>query len=84
MTTQQWINVLGLVFDIIGVLMLFVFGLPADLNKNGYIFKVNEEEDEEQKSKWRKYDKFSKIALTAIIIGFLMQMLSTIWPSITC
>ena len=83
MTTQQIINVIGMTFDIIGVLMLFKYGLPSDLNKHGTIFKVAEGFDQREVDQWKRYDRLSKIALTFIIIGFLMQVLSTVWVNIT-
>jgi hypothetical protein len=81
MTTQQIINVIGLTFDIIGVLMLFKYGLPSDLNKNGHISMVLEQVDNDEIHKYKKYERLSYVALVSIIIGFILQGLSTLWTS---
>lgn len=70
----QLINILGLTFDILGVILLFKFGLPSDLNKHGYIFKVMEQENDDEKIKWRKYKNLSNLALVIIIVGFSLQI----------
>jgi hypothetical protein len=82
MTTQQIINVIGLVLDIIGILMLFKYGLPSDLNKKGSIFMVLEQVDNNEIKKYKKYERLSYLALSLIIIGFILQALSTMWTSI--
>jgi hypothetical protein len=82
MTTQQIINVIGLTFDIIGVLMLFKYGLPSNLDKNGHISIVLEQVDDDEIHKYKKYEQLSYLALVSIIIGFILQGLSTLWTSI--
>lgn len=82
MNTQQIINVIGLTFDIIGVLMLFKYGLPSDINKNGHISIITTQVDNDEIHKYKKYKRLSYIALSSIIIGFILQALSTIWTSI--
>ena len=82
MTIQLLMNLVGLALDIIGVLLLFKYGLPSDLNKKGYIFKVLEQVDNHEVEKYKRYDKISKIALTLLILGFLMQAFSTILQAI--
>ncbi|HEY5405688.1 MAG TPA: hypothetical protein VIJ92_01310 [Ginsengibacter sp.] len=76
MTSPQILNCIGLTSDIIGVIMLFKYGLPSEINKDGYTGIIMEQEDEEQKVKWKKYNFFSYIALTLFIIGFVFQFSS--------
>lgn len=76
MTISNILNIIGLSFDIIGVLMLFKFGLPPEINRSGLIAICCEEEDENEKVKAKKYDKFSRIALGLIVFGFVFQLLS--------
>jgi len=76
MTTVQIINAVGLLFDISGVVILFKYGLPADVSRNGAIYKVYEQEDESEKRRWERYNSRSRIGLGLIIIGFVFQILS--------
>lgn len=78
MTNSSILNIVGLTLDIIGVLMLFKYGLPPELNRDGAIFLVCEENDEEQIRKAKRYDKYSYSALTLLVIGFLLQLLANI------
>jgi hypothetical protein len=75
MTSNQ-INSIGLIFDIIGVLILFKFGLPSEVSKTGSISIIAEQTDEDEVRKWKKYNLFSKIGLAFILIGFFLQLYS--------
>jgi len=74
MTIPQELNIIGLSLDLIGVLMLFKFGLPADLNRGGRGHLMLLRVDETEKKKAKKYDILSYIALSFIIIGFVFQL----------
>ena len=56
MTTSQILNCLGLSFDIIGVIMLFKYGLPADVSRDGGIPMLWQDHDEDEKTRWIKYN----------------------------
>lgn len=83
MTTAQIINYIGLTFDIIGIIVLFKYGLPQEINKHGHGYLIVEQEDEEEKIKWEKYYFRSKLGLTSLIIGFILQIISTMWSTIS-
>jgi hypothetical protein len=70
------INACGLVLDIIGVLLLWKFGLPETINRRGYSYIVREQTDETEILKAEKYDRYAKIALTLIVSGFALQFIS--------
>lgn len=84
MTTSQTLNIIGLLFDISGVVLLFLYGLPpeGELNKEGQTLMAFSQIDENIKSKWKKFSLRSKIGLAFLILGFLFQGLSTMWISI--
>lgn len=82
MTTSQILNCIGLTIDIIGVIMLFIYGLATDINEEGHISIIIEQEDDEEKKKWKKYKYLSRIALVLIIVGFSFQILA-IWSSVS-
>ena len=77
------INIIGLCFDITGAYLLFKYGLPNDLNKKGTIFLSLEQVDLKEIEKYKKYEFWSKIGLTFLILGFLFQLISTVlsWDS---
>ena len=70
------INASGLIFDIIGVLILWKFGLPESISKTGAQFIITEEANEEEIAKAVKYDAFAGIGLIFIITGFILQFIS--------
>jgi len=78
MLLSKIFSIIGLTLDIIGVIMLFKFGLPSSFDKEGNVFIIAEEQNEMESSNWRKYNCLSIISLVLIIIGFIFQLLSVI------
>ena len=74
--TNNTINTIGLIIDIIGIILLFKFGLPSEVSKTGDVLLLLEETNESEKRKWIRYNTWSKIGLGLIIIGFLFQIWS--------
>lgn len=74
----QILNIIGLLLDITGVIILFKYGLPADVNPYGHTYLIAEQEDDQEKIKAKKYKKLSRMALTLIIIGCLFQASSSV------
>jgi uncharacterized membrane protein SpoIIM required for sporulation len=70
------LNIVGLSFDIIGVILLFIFGLPPDVIRGGHQYYASLEVDKNEKRKAAIYDNISRVALILIIIGFIFQLLS--------
>lgn len=70
------VNACGLIFDIIGVLLLWKFGLPESINRSGEITMCFGGTDENAIAKAAKYDKYAKVALVFIIGGFTLQFIS--------
>jgi len=65
----------GLVFDIIGVVLIFFFGIAPLIDNKGAIIRVTGEIDEKEKQKVQCYKSISRIGLILIIIGFLCQLI---------
>jgi hypothetical protein len=80
MTISNYLNIIGLVFDLIGVIMLFRFGLPPDITRSGSVYLIAEQEDPIEKDKAKKFERLSWIALIAIIIGFSLQIVANLTP----
>ncbi len=79
MENAQIFNIVGLTLDIIGVIMLFRYRLPSDINRNGQVNLLLQGEDAEDKLKWKKYNFLSRLALFLLIIGFMFQITSNIY-----
>jgi ABC-type Fe3+-siderophore transport system permease subunit len=66
-------SVIGLIFDLIGVLLLFVFGiLPDNLWKHIVFDNKMSEKDE------KIHKLCSKIAISFVLLGFALQLVGTI------
>ncbi len=72
------LNSVGLIFNVIGAILLFKFGLPENINREGHINLILEQEDEGEKRKAQKYDFWGKTGLVFIIIGFIFQLIGSL------
>ena len=68
----------GLTLDIIGVLLLWRFGLPEAVSRGGFGYVVLEGEDAAEKAKAAAYDKWAHVGLILIVGGFTLQLLA-VW-----
>jgi hypothetical protein len=75
------INSIGLAFDIIGVLLLFKYGLPSEISKTGSVGMTFQQTDHEQIRKWKIYNRWSWAGLGFIITGFALQLVSNFIPN---
>lgn len=69
---------IGLVLDIIGVILLFLFGLPSKVKTEEgepMEWDIAEEEEEKRKRRLRFYKIMSHIGLACLIIGFSLQLI---------
>lgn len=72
----EQLNSIGLVLDILGAIILFKYGLPEKIDKDGHAHLLLEEVDEDEIKKAKKYKLYSSIGLILLIIGFLLQLIS--------
>jgi hypothetical protein len=70
------INSLGLVLDIVGAVLLWKYGLPEALSREGHTYLALEETNEAEKAKAASYDKWSRAGLGLLIAGFVLQLIS--------
>ena len=66
----------GLVLDISGAALLFKFGLPADVRRKGESFLLIGDADPAQIAKGKLYDRYGKLGICLLIIGFVLQLAS--------
>ena len=75
------ISVIGLCLDIVGVVLLWRFGLPPDVRRGGVGFLMLQKTDEREAKRAAMYDRLSHVALALIVIGFVAQAVGTALPS---
>lgn len=71
MNLNFWSAICGLS----GTILIFFFGLSPKVNKDGHIYLILEQEDEEEKKKWKKYTLLSNFGLVLLIFSFLLQLI---------
>jgi hypothetical protein len=76
MSISHLINSTGLVLDIIGVVIIWRYGLPEPLSREGAVYIIAEQSDQAEKLKAARYDLLSKIGLVLVLGGFVFQLLS--------
>ncbi len=70
------VSSIGLVFDIIGAVLIFLYGIPTDLlalMKTG-TFEVINEDDPRVMSELKKHRRLSRTGLGFLIAGFSLQL----------
>lgn len=66
----------GLILDIIGVILLFRYGLPPEgVSRTGAIL-IAWGNNPEGREKGKRYDRLSYVALGCLVVGFLVQIVS--------
>ena len=74
------LTTIGLSLDIVGVLLLWRFGLPPDVRRGGKSFLLLEQSDEAEAKRAQLYDRFSHLAILLLVAGFALQLLGTLLP----
>ena len=74
--SSAWVNSLGLALDVVGVILIWRYGLPEHINRNGAQHLLLEGADESEQKKAARYDLLSRLGLLLLILGFGLQALS--------
>ncbi|MDX2191510.1 MAG: hypothetical protein SFY32_16785 [Bacteroidota bacterium] len=72
---SQIINSIGLFFDFIGAFLLFRYGLPPQIGKEGGIFLYP---SNHKNIKANFFDKMSNLGFILLMLGFTFQLIS-VW-----
>jgi hypothetical protein len=70
------VNSFGLLLDIIGAIILFKFGLPDNIDREGRTFIITSNFNDDEIKKAKSFDSISKIGLLSLILGFISQLIS--------
>ena len=92
----DYINTTGLVLDIVGVALVYRFGLPSDVEHPdsgiGVAWGTPADERRSREKRWRRHRFWSRFGLVLLGCGFALQILSNhvgvrtpiILPAISC
>ena len=69
---------IGLLLDIIGVFLLFVYGLPSKISRSQSVLLIREITPKEKKQAVRIYI-MAHFAIVILIAGFILQLLGNIY-----
>lgn len=76
MTCATVLSSVGLVMDMIGVLLLWKFGLPEPISRKGHVNLILEQSDQTEIAKAKVYDRLAFVAVSLLLLGFALQLLS--------
>lgn len=70
------VNSIGLVMDIVGAILLWKYGLPEAISREGHDFLLTGQVNVDEIAKAKTYDNWSKLGLALLIAGFVFQLVS--------
>lgn len=79
---EIYLSQIGLIFDMVGVFFLFIYGLPSKIESitDTYDFEDEKENKKEILKSNRHIENMANIGLGLIIIGFIVQFFSYWYP----
>jgi hypothetical protein len=67
------VNVFGILLNLLGLLILFRYGMPFRVPTNGVNYIITETIDEAEKATDRKYEIIGYVGLLFAVAGTIMQ-----------
>ena len=71
------LNFWSALFGLAGTILIFFFGLPPKIDRDGNIHLIREQEDKEEKKKAKNYIRASYVGLILLAISFLLQLINS-------
>ena len=69
---------LGLIIDISGVILLFIYGLPSKISEGIYFIDGETDEERTLREKRNKFiKKMAQAGLICLILGFILQLIGS-------
>jgi ketopantoate hydroxymethyltransferase len=78
METYNCLSSIGIALDMIGVIVIFFFGITPRLNIEGQTYRVTGEKNENEIRLAKIYKRISLSGLIIVFIGFLLQFISNL------
>lgn len=72
-----YLNTIGITLSLIGVLILFRYGMPFHVPTNGATYLITEQVDETEKALERSYFRYGLFGLFLVIAGAVFQLVAT-------
>lgn len=79
MNAADLVNSAGLLFDIVGAVLIWRFGLPPEVSRSGASYLVVNPDDSVMaatKKMAARYDFLGRLGLALLIFGFFIQIVS--------
>jgi hypothetical protein len=67
-------NTIGLSLDVVGVILIWRYGLPEHIDRSGHRHLILEQTDEVERDTAERYDRISLVALLLLVTGFVLQL----------
>ena len=78
---SRMFNLIGLALTLVGVLILFRWGMPFHVPTGGANFIITEQDDPKAVALERIYTIIGYVGLVALIAGTVLQMVATLMPA---
>ena len=76
MFNKTFVNSVGLSLDIFGACLIFKYGLPEKIDREGHNQVIVGGTNEKEIQKAKKYDFWATVGIVCLIIGFALQLVS--------
>ena len=73
---QHIVNIIGLVCNFIGALLIWRYGLPTPINREGHVHVITGQIDETEKAKAHQYNCIATVGVFLLMLGFVFQLVS--------
>ena len=70
------VSSIGLLLDIVGAMLIFKYGLPEKVDREGLNYVIVSGKDEKEIQKSKKYDFRANGGILCLMIGFALQLAS--------
>ena len=74
-TVSDILSIFGLSANFCGGILLWKYGIPNRVSREGHSYLIFEQIDEREKARARFYDRMSALGLILLIVGFVVQLL---------
>jgi hypothetical protein len=75
------LNIIGLLMNAAGVILLFLFAMPFRTRTGGYTVRITEGSDPEMVRVEGWFDKLGWLGLGLIVLGTVVQIIAILWPT---
>ncbi len=73
-THYKMISSIGLIFDVVGASLIFVYGIPDKIDREGHTHIITTDINKAEIEKAKRYDLCSRAGSFLLILGFLLQL----------